>query len=80
MVKECTYSTVVYAIVVCSYSRLQNDLAALTRDYKENARALECSRQEVEDLKLQLQGYVAEARRVNQMLEEKVIHYKMFLK
>jgi len=52
-------------------SRLQDDLASLTADHTQTSRCLESARREVEDLKLQLQGYVAEVRRITTILEEK---------
>uniref|UniRef100_A0A1B6D0U7 Centrosomal protein of 135 kDa n=3 Tax=Clastoptera arizonana TaxID=38151 RepID=A0A1B6D0U7_9HEMI len=51
--------------------RLQNDLAAVTSDCQIANRNLESTRREVEDLKLQLQGYVTEVRRVEEILQQK---------
>ncbi|XP_054265463.1 centrosomal protein of 135 kDa-like isoform X2 [Macrosteles quadrilineatus] len=52
-------------------SRLQNDLASITADHTQTSRCLEAARSEVEDLKLQVQGYVTEVRRITNILEEK---------
>jgi hypothetical protein len=58
---------------VCPFDRLlHSDLAKLTEDCRRANSDLECSRQEVENLKLQLQGYVSEVRRVEELLARKV--------
>ena len=58
---------------MCPFDRLlHSDLAKLTEDYRRANSELECSRQEVENLKLQLQGYVSEVRRVEELLARKV--------
>ncbi|XP_071453022.1 centrosomal protein of 135 kDa-like isoform X1 [Hetaerina americana] len=51
--------------------RIQDDLASLTNDCRITHRELEDSRREVEDLKLQLQGYVDEVRRIEELLARK---------
>jgi centrosomal protein CEP135 len=52
--------------------RLHSDLASLTEDCRRANSDLEASRQEVENLKRQLQEYVSEVRRVEEMLANKV--------
>lgn len=52
--------------------RLHSDLASLAEDCRRANNDLEASRQEVENLKHQLQEYVSEVRRVEEMLARKV--------
>jgi len=47
-------------------------LAKLTEDYRHACIDRESSRQEVENLKLQLQGYVSEVKRAEELLARKV--------
>lgn len=51
--------------------RLQDDLAALTCEIKTLQRELECSRAESYDVKRQLQTYVSEVRRAEELLNRK---------
>ncbi|RZF33760.1 hypothetical protein LSTR_LSTR008019 [Laodelphax striatellus] len=52
-------------------TRLQDDLAVITNDHVTKARELEVCKREVEDLKMQLQGYVTEVRHIEDILEQK---------
>lgn len=51
--------------------RLQNDLDMVVQDNKVLRSELEASKKQAEDLKMQLQVYVLEIRRVEEMLEIK---------
>ncbi|XP_066998908.2 centrosomal protein of 135 kDa [Anabrus simplex] len=51
--------------------RLQDDLAAATQDCRATARDLDIAREECEALKRQLQDYVSEIRRVEDLLAQK---------
>jgi centrosomal protein CEP135 len=58
---------------VCPFCRLlHSDLANLTEDLRRAKSDLESSRREVENLKHQLQEYVSEVRRVEELLAKKV--------
>ena len=58
---------------MCPFDRLlHSDLAKLTEDCRRACCDRESSRQEVENLKLQLQGYVSEVKRAEEMLARKV--------
>jgi len=58
---------------LCPLDRLlHSDLAKLTEDYRRACSDRESSRQEVENLKLQLQGYVSEVKRAEELLTMKV--------
>ena len=58
---------------MCPLDRLlHSDLAKLTEDYRRACSDRESSRQEVENLKLQLQGYVSEVKRAEELLTMKV--------
>jgi len=51
---------------------LHSDFAKLTEDYQRACSDRESCRQEVENLKLQLQTYVSEVKRAEEMLARKV--------
>lgn len=53
------------------FRRLQNDLDMVVQDNKIMRSELEASRKQAQDLKMQLQVYVLEVRRVEEMLEAK---------
>jgi hypothetical protein len=58
---------------VCHFDRLlHSDLANLTEDLRRANSDLESSHREVENLKHQLQEYVSEVRRVEELLAKKV--------
>jgi predicted nucleic acid-binding Zn-ribbon protein len=58
---------------VCCFDRLlHSDLANLTENLRRANNDLESSRREVENLKHQLQEYVSEVRRVEELLAKKV--------
>jgi hypothetical protein len=58
---------------VCRFDRrLHSDLANLTENLRRANSDLESSRREVENLKHQLQEYVSEVRRVEELLAKKV--------
>ncbi|KAL1505790.1 hypothetical protein ABEB36_005270 [Hypothenemus hampei] len=51
--------------------RLQNDLSSVTYDCREARKELEITRRQVEDLKRQLQHYVAEVKRTEDLISQK---------
>lgn len=53
--------------------KLQDDLAAVTCEVRNMQRELETSRAECYDLKRQLQTYVSEVRRAEELLNRKVV-------
>lgn len=53
--------------------RVQDDLAAVTCEVRNLQRELDASRAECSDLKQQLQTYVGEVRRAEELLNRKVI-------
>jgi chromosome segregation ATPase len=58
---------------LCSFDRLlHSEVAKLTEECRRTSSDLEVSRQEVENLKHQLQGYVSEVRRIEELLARKV--------
>jgi hypothetical protein len=58
---------------VCHFDRLlHSDMANLTEDLRRANSDLESSHREVENLKHQLQEYVSEVRRVEELLAKKV--------
>lgn len=56
---------------ICLFRRLQNDLDMVVQDNKVLRAELEASKKQAEDLKMQLQVYVLEIRRVEEILEVK---------
>lgn len=54
------------------FRRLQNDLSSVTCDCREARNELEISKRQVEDLKRQLQHYVAEVKRFEDLMSQKV--------
>lgn len=52
--------------------RLQSDLAAATCDCRDSRRELETCKRQVDDLKTQLQHYVAEVKRTEDLISNKV--------
>lgn len=53
--------------------RLQEDLLACTTDCKKSNTELEIARRQIEDLKRQLQTYVAEVKRTEDLISHKVL-------
>lgn len=60
-----------YKVKNILFRRLQNDLDMVVQDNKSLRSELEISKKQAEDLKMQLQVYVLEVRRVEEMLETK---------
>lgn len=54
--------------------KLQDDLASMTCEVQNLTRELEASRAECYDLKRQLQTYVSEVRRAEELLNRKVFY------
>lgn len=55
------------------FRRLQNDLSSVTCDCRDARKELDLAKREVEDLKRQLQQYVAEVKRTEDLISQKVL-------
>lgn len=54
------------------FRRLQDDLAACAADNKRTQNDLDIARRQVDDLRRQLQHYVAEVKRTEDLISQKV--------
>lgn len=60
------------------FRRIQNELTSCVAECRQAKNELEIAKRQIEDLKTQLQHYVAEVKRTEDLISQKVSNYRNF--